>query len=60
MGKEMIAMILAGGQAEDHRIVDTLAFRKVLPEQGLGEELALLENGSYTRILPMEAENGVR
>ena len=53
-------VILTGGQAEDHRIVDTLAFKKVLPEQGLGEDLALLENGSYTRIRPMESGIGVR
>ena len=53
-------VVLAGGQAEDHRIVDTLAFKKVLPEQGLGEDLALLENGSYTRIRPMESGIGVR
>ena len=53
-------VILVGGQAEDHRIVDTLAFKKVLPEQGLGEDLALLENGSYTRIRPMESGIGVR
>ena len=53
-------MILAGGQAEDHRIVDTLALKRILPAQGLGEDLALLEDGSYTRVRPMEAGTGAR
>ena len=53
-------VILAGGQAEDHRIVDTLALKRILPAQGLGEDLALLEDGSYTRVRPMEAGTGAR
>ena len=53
-------VILAGGQAEDHRIVETLALKRILPEQGLGEDLALLEDGSYTRVRPMEAGTGAR
>lgn len=48
-------MILAGGQAEDHRIADIPALKRILPKEGLREDIVLVMNGKCVRIRPMDA-----
>ena len=52
-------ILLTGGEASQHRIIDTIALRQWLPEESLGRDLVLVNRKdgqeTFTRIRPMEA-----
>ena len=52
-------ILLAGGEASQHRIIDTISLRQNLPEDGLGRDGILVnwKDGKeiFTRLRPMEA-----
>ena len=52
-------ILLAGGEASEHRIVDTMALRQSLPGNGLGMDAVLVNwkdgKEAFTRLRPMEA-----